>query len=86
MHASLFCSLMCVKVRVFMVFMYCSPYLCRVSADSSVNVALQYVKTTFAACKDPLEKQQLCYILGRQVSVWFCSYCIPFRLSIGGHL
>jgi 26S proteasome regulatory subunit N1 len=26
----------------------------------------QFVKATFAACKDPLEKQQLCYILGRQ--------------------
>lgn len=38
-------------------------------ADSSVDGALQFVKTTFAACKDLLEKQQLCYILGRQVSV-----------------
>jgi 26S proteasome regulatory subunit N1 len=26
----------------------------------------QYVKSTFAACKDLLEKQQLCYILARQ--------------------
>lgn len=37
-----------------------------------VDVSLQYVKQTFAACKDPLEKQQLCYILGRQVSLLFC--------------
>jgi hypothetical protein len=29
----------------------------------------QYVKSTFAACKDLLEKQQLCYILARQVDL-----------------
>lgn len=31
---------------------------------------VQYVKASFGACKDPLEKQQLCYILARQVT--FC--------------
>jgi hypothetical protein len=45
----------------------------------------QYVKSTFAACKDLLEKQQLCYILARQVNL--CPqpllFCGVFQPSTG---
>jgi hypothetical protein len=36
---------------------------------------MQYVKSIFAACKDLSEKQQLCYILARQVKL--CPQLLP---------